>query len=250
MQNVSEHAAAQPVQNSFWAGLRDGVPIGLGYFSVSVTFGMMCAADGLPVWAAVVISMTNLTSAGQFAGLALIAGGGSLVEMALTQLVINLRYALMSVSLSQKLSGRVTPAQRLGISFIVTDEIFAVASGAPGEVGARYFGGIFFAPYFGWALGTLCGAAASGLLPAPVRSALGIAIYGMFIAIVVPAARKSRAVLGVAALAAGLSCCIRWVPALHGISSGFAIILCTLAAAGAGALLAPIQGEEAAPHAA
>ena len=229
-----------PVQNSFWAGFRDGVPIGLGYLSDSVTFGMMAVAGGLPVWAAVAVSMTNVTSAGQFAGLALMFGGGSLFEMALTQLVINLRYALMSLSLSQKLERHVNLIDRLCVSFMITDEVFAVAAGQKGEVGKRYLFGLMAAPYFGWALGTLCGGVANEFLPASVRSALGIAIYGMFIAIVVPVVKQSRAVLGVVALAVALSCAMRFLPVLRAVSSGFAIILCTVAAAGAGALLAPV----------
>ena len=231
------------VQNSFWAGLRDGVPIGLGYFSVSITFGMMAVSSGLPVWAAVAVSMTNVTSAGQFAGLALLCSGGSLFEMALTQLVINLRYALMSLSVSQKLHRSVNLADRLLFSFMMTDEVFAVTGGQKGEVGKRYLFGIMPAPYVGWAMGTLCGAVASGFLPDSLRSALGIAIYGMFIAIVVPVARQSKAVLGVVGFAVLLSCAMRFVPLLQNISSGFSIIICTVLAAGLGALLAPLKTE-------
>ena len=230
-----------PVQESFVAGLRDGVPIGLGYFSVSITFGMMAVAGGLPVWAALAISMTNVTSAGQFAGLTLIFGGGSLFETALTQLVINLRYALMGLSLSQKLHTSVRLVDRLLFSFMLTDEVFAVTSGQRGEVGRHYLYGVMVAPYFGWALGTLTGAVASRLLPQAVRAALSIAIYGMFIAIVVPVAKKNRAVLCVAALAALLSCAVTYLPGLRNISSGFAIILCTVLAAAAGAYFAPVS---------
>ena len=164
------------VNDSLAAGFRDGVPIGLGYLSVSVTFGMAAAAAGLPTAGAVLISMTNVTSAGQFAGLTLIAAGSSLIEMALTQLVINLRYALMSLSISQKLSSAVSLWDRLFISFMVTDEIFAVIAAGKGEVGPRYCRGLMAAPYAGWTLGTLCGAAAAGGLPADVRSALGLAL--------------------------------------------------------------------------
>lgn len=160
LQQIQQTTA--PVQNSFWAGFHDGVPIGLGYLSVSVTFGMMAVTGGLPVWAAVAISMTNVTSAGQFAGLSLIFGGGTLFETALTQFVINLRYALMSLSLSQKLERRVGLIDRMLFSFMMTDEVFAVASGQKGEVGKRYLFGVMIAPYCGWALGTLCGAVASG----------------------------------------------------------------------------------------
>ena len=125
------------MQNHFSKGLRDGVPIGLGYLSVSVTFGVMAVAAGLPVWAAVLISMTNLTSAGQFAGLSLITGGAPLFEMALTQFVVNIRYSLMSLSLSQKLSGSIRTIDRVFLSFFNTDEIFALASMQEGTLGRR-----------------------------------------------------------------------------------------------------------------
>ena len=229
-----------PVQNSFSAGFRDGIPIGLGYFSVSITFGMMAVMNGLPVWAAVVISMTNVTSAGQFAGLGILCGGGTLFEMALTQLVINLRYALMSLSVAQKLDRHVNLTDRFLFSFMMTDEVFAVSAGQKSDVGKRYCFGLMIAPYLGWAAGTLCGAVASRFLPDSVRSALGIAIYGMFIAIVVPVAKQSKAVLAVVALAIALSCGMHYLPFLNQISSGFAIIICTVIAAAAGALCAPV----------
>lgn len=165
-------------ENRFAKGLRDGVPIALGYLSVSFTFGMMAAAGGLPTAFIVAISMTNLTSAGQFAGLSLMLSGGAYAEMALAQLVINLRYALMSVSLSQKLHKSVRLFDRFWIAFGNTDEIFAVASGQSASVGSRYMFGLIALPYIGWALGTFLGAAANSLLPESLRSALGIAIYG------------------------------------------------------------------------
>ena len=229
------------VQNSFSRGVRDGIPIALGYISVSFTFGMMAVAQGLPVWFAVAVSMTNLTSAGQFAGLSLIVSGASLLEMALTQLTINLRYALMSLSLTQKLDSSVTLADRFWISFGNTDEIFAVASGQPGSVGKKYFLGLMSMPYCGWALGTLLGAAAGNILPASVRAALGIAIYGMFLAIIVPVAREKRPVLLVVLAAAALSCAFYWIPALSSVSPGFVIIICALAAAGFAAWKFPVE---------
>lgn len=230
--------------NSFRAGLRDGLPIALGYFPVSFTFGMLAISQGLPAFQAVLISATNLTSAGQFAGLTVIAAGSSLLEMALTQLVINLRYALMSLSLSQKLDSRVTLLQRCIVAFGNTDEIFAVASSKPGTIGARYLYGLILGPMLGWTGGTLAGAVASGLLPAMVQSALGVAIYGMFIAIVVPPARQFRPVLAVVIIALVLSCGFAWLPVLRQVSVGFAIIFCTVLAAGAGAILFPLEEKE------
>ena len=233
-----------PVCNDFKKGFRDGIPIGLGYVSVSFAFGMMAQSMGLPVWAAVAVSMSNVTSAGQFAGLTLIASAAPYVEMALTQLVINLRYALMSLSLSQKLEGTVTTLDRLVIAFVNTDEVFAVASSQKGSLGKKYLFGLILAPYFGWALGTLLGAAAGTILPASVRSALGIAIYGMFIAIVIPPAKYLQSVRVTAGLAAALSCVFAFVPLLQKISSGFAIILCTVIAASVAAVLYPVPDRE------
>lgn len=232
------------ITNSFTKGLKDGVPIGLGYFSVSITFGLMAVSAGIPVWAAVLISMTNLTSAGQFAGLSIITGGAPLFEMALTQLVINVRYSLMSLSLSQKLHGSISTFDRLILSFFNTDEIFAVASAQDGELGRRYLAGLAIIPYLGWTGGTLIGAAATTILPESVAAALGIAIYGMFMAIIIPPAKKSRSVLFVVLIAAFLSCLFKWLPLLNTVSSGFVIIICTLTAAAIGALVAPIKEEE------
>lgn len=240
----------QPIQNNYSQGLRDGIPIGLGYLSVSFAFGISAAAVGVPVWGAALISMTNVTSAGQLAGLSLIAAGASLTEQALTQLVINLRYALMSLSLSQKLAPTVGLLDRLVMAFLNTDEVFAVASSQPGRVGRRYFFGLMLAPYLGWSTGTVIGAAAGAVLPQAARSALGIAIYGMFLAIIIPPARKIPAVRRVLLLAVALSCLIAWTPLSQVISSGFSIILCTLLAAGVGAWLFPrTEGEEGADHA-
>ena len=176
----------------FRQGIRHGIPIALGYLSVSFAFGMKAAGDGLTVLQAVLISMTNLTSAGQIAALPLMVGGASLTEMALTQLTINLRYALMSLSLSRKLDGSMGTLQRLIFSFANTDEIFAVASSQPGKVGKHYLYGLMLTPWIGWSLGTLLGSAAGTLLPAFVRTALGIAIYGMFLAIILPPARQQK----------------------------------------------------------
>lgn len=232
-------------ENSFMTGLRDGIPIALGYVSVSFTFGIMAVMGGLPVWAALLISMTNLTSAGQFAGLNLMIAGGSYFEAAATQLVINMRYALMSVSLSQKLCDGVGTPNRMGIAYGVTDEIFAVSTTKKGSVGPKYMYGLILMPYIGWSLGTLLGGISGMILPESIRSALGIAIYAMFIAIVVPPSKESRAVLAVVISAAALSSILAWTPILCNISGGFAIIICTLVCAGAAALIAPIKTEEA-----
>lgn len=230
--------------NSYTKGFKDGIPIGLGYLSVSFAFGMMAVNMGLPVWIAVLISMTNLTSAGQFAGISLITAGAPYIEMVLTQLVINLRYALMSLSISQKADKTFSMLHRLLISFGVTDEIFAVATGQPAEIGRRYMYGLITAPYFGWALGTLIGAAASTILPETMRSALSIAIYGMFIAIIIPPAKHSRPILKVLVISVVISFLLSYTPVLLQLSGGFAIILCAIIASGLGAILFPIEEVE------
>ena len=231
------------VHNKIKAGLRDGIPIAVGYFSVSFTFGMLAVRDGISLFHSVLISLLNLTSAGQFAGLTVIVSGASLLEMALTQLVINIRYALMSISLSQKLDSSVKSFQRMLIAYGNTDEIFAVASSKPGSVGSRYMYGLIALPVLGWVGGTLTGAVASTLLPAAVISALGVALYGMFIAIVVPVAKENREVLIVAGSALLFSTAFYYLPVLREISSGFTIIICTVAAAGIGAVLFPVKEE-------
>lgn len=225
-------------------GLHDGIPIGLGYLSVSFTFGIMAAGYGIPFGYTLLISMTNLTSAGQLAGIGIIHSGGGYAEMALTQMIINLRYALMSLSLSQKLDNEFNLFHRLAVSFGITDEIFAVAASSDGEVSPKYMYGLITIPYIGWAAGTALGALAGSLLPEILRNALGIALYGMFIAIVVPPAKKRPRLLAVIGIAAGLSCLIRYLPALAFISDGFSIIICTLVAATVGALLFPVASVE------
>lgn len=230
--------------NQFFIGLKDGIPIGLGYLSVSFTFGMMAVSSGLSIWLALFISMTNLTSAGQFAGLTLITAGATCFEMAITQLVINLRYSLMSISLSQKTDESVTLLDRFCISFFNTDEIFAVAMSKRGDVGKHYLYGLACIPYLGWAFGTLLGAAASGFLPDMVRSALGIAIYGMFLAIIIPPAKKKRPICVVLLISVLLSCLLNWAPIFQWISSGFAMIFCAIASAAIGAYFFPVQEAE------
>lgn len=231
-------------RREFLGGIKDGIPIALGYLSVSFGFGIMAVSNGLSIFAAVLISMTNLTSAGQVAGLTVIASNGGMIEMAVAQFVINLRYSLMSLSLSQKLDGKFTPLSRLAVSFGITDEIFAVASGRSGEVSKHYMAGLISLPWVGWALGTFLGAAAGEILPEKLKAALGIAIYGMFVAIFVPAARKAVGVLVVVVIAVTASCCLKYIPVFDFISDGFIIIICTVIAAALGALLFPVRQEK------
>ena len=232
------------LNNSFKTGISDGIPISLGYFSVSIGFGLMAVSKGIPPVVALLMSLTNLTSAGQVAGVDVIAGGGTYIEMAVAQLVINMRYALMSVSLSQKMHNSVSFLDRLWIAFGNTDEIFAVSSTKNGELGKRYMLGLMLMPIFGWSSGTILGAVAGKILPETVISALGIAIYGMFVAVFVPPMKKSSAVSIVVLLSIILSCTFAFVPSLSKVSGGFVIIICALIAATVGAIIKPVADEE------
>jgi predicted branched-subunit amino acid permease len=165
--------------------------------------------------------------------------------MVLTQLIINLRYALMSLSLSQKLSDDVKGWQRLIIAYGNTDEIFAVAMAHQKSLTFPYMIGLQSLPVAGWTLGTILGSVAAGLMPKSISTAMSVALYGMFIAVVVPVAKKSRPVMVVAAIAIIISCCLYYIPALSFISEGIGIILVTIVAAGLGAVLFPVKNEEA-----
>ncbi len=233
-----------PNKTLFRAGLIDGVPTALGYLSVAFGFGISAVASGLSPLAAVLISLTNLTSAGQLAGIGVIANNLPLFEMALTQLVINIRYFLMSLSLSQKLDTDYTFFHRLVTAFGITDENFGVASSKKGLIRPQYMYGLIILPIIGWTLGTLLGAVAGNILPTAVNAALGIAIYGMFVAIVVPAAKEDRGTLLASICAIAISCAIAFLPFLSFITSGFAIIIAAIVAAVIAAIVFPIKTEE------
>ncbi len=224
--------------------LRDGLPIGLGYFAVSFAFGIMAAGSGLSILEALFISMLNMTSAGQLAALPIIAGGGSLLELALTQLVINSRYSLMSVSLSQSLDGKIKLRDRFLIAMNLTDEMFAVAIGKSIPVGRRYLFTLLILPYLGWSLGTLLGAIAGNILPSIIVSALGVAMYAMFIAIVTPAARDSGRIALLVLASIALSALFYYLPYLSAIPSGFVIVICAVVCSVAFAIFAPIDDDK------
>ena len=209
-----------------------------GYFAVSFSFGILAMQGGLSVIQAALTSLTNMTSSGQFAGLQIIAAGGTLIEMILTQVIINMRYSLMSLALSPKLDKKIKPWQRLLIAFANTDEIFAVAMSRERSLTFPYMAGLQILPIFGWTAGTAIGAIAGNLLPAALTAALGIALYGMFIAVVVPVARRSRPVLLSALIAIAISCVLYVLK----VSAGISIIVSTVAASALMAFLRPIEG--------
>ena len=230
----------------FFTGMRMGFPVCIGYFSVSFGFGAMAVAKGLSVWHAILISATNLTSAGQFAGLEVISTLGTLAEMILAMLVINSRYALMSLALGPRFGPSVGTGRRLVAAFFNTDEVFALGMSRGKDITASFFVGAGTVAALGWIAGTAMGAVAGSLLPESVRMALGVMLYGMFIAIVVPQAKKDTPILISALLALTFSCLFTWVPGLKEVSGGLAIVICTVAAAAICAALFPVGDEEVA----
>lgn len=230
----------------FSAGMKSGMPVCVGYLSVSFGFGAMAVAQGLKLWQAVLMSAVNLTSAGQFAGLTVITAGAAILELVLTQLVINSRYALMSVALGQRLGPGVGIGKRLGMAFFNTDEIFALGMVRGKALTPTYFIGAGTVAALGWTAGTALGAAAGSVLPLDVRAALGAMLYGMFVAIVVPQVREDKPMQVCVAVALILSCIFAWVPYLKQVSAGIAIVLCTVGAAAVCAWLFPVADEEVA----
>ena len=231
-------------RKEFLEGIRDGLPICMGYFSVSMAFGLTAVMSGIPIGAAVMISLTNLTSAGQFAGMSILGAGGSLLEIGVTTLIINLRYFLMSISLSQKVEQKMSIKERLGVSFGITDEIFAVSMQRDHEVTSAYMAGLIITPVLGWTSGTFVGAAATSFMPEILSNALGIALYGMFIAVIVPPAREQKNVLFAVALAIAASVVCKYIPVIKNLSGGWTIILITMVVCVIAASLFPVEESE------
>ncbi len=224
-------------------GLRDGIPIGLGYLAVSFSFGILARKAGLTTFQAVMMSALNLTSAGQFASLAIIEGAGSYLELALSQLIINLRYCLMSCSLSQKVDQKAPFFHRFLMAYGNTDEVFALSSAVKGPLSPFYSYGLIFMAMPGWSLGTLLGAAAGSILPERMLSALGVALYGMFCAIIIPPARQDRVLRAIILLSMAASLLFAVVPVLKDISSGMRVILLTVGISAAAAIFCPVKEE-------
>lgn len=231
-------------RRSFFAGMKAGLPVCIGYFSVSFGFGTMAIVNGLTVWEAILISASNLTSAGQFAGLTVIAAGSTLLEMFLTQLVINSRYALMSLALCPRLGPDVGSGKRLLVAFFNTDEVFALGMSQKEKLAPGFFIGAGTIAAIGWIAGTALGSVAGSLLPLSVRAALSVMLYGMFIAIVVPQARQEKPVFLCVIVALVCSCLFAWVPGLDQVSGGLAIVISTVVAATLCALFFPVKEEE------
>jgi predicted branched-subunit amino acid permease len=232
-------------RKEFLTGMKESIPVGIGYFSVSFGFGALAIATGLDVFTATLISAVNLTSAGQFAGLQVIAALAPLLDMILCQLVINSRYALMSIALSQRMGPDISTFHRTIISFFNTDEVFAIAIKRKEPLSSAFMLGLGPLPIIGWTLGTLCGALAGSLLPLSVRTALSVALYGMFIAIVVPQTASERPKRFAALIAVALSCLFYFMPFLkENVSSGLSVVICTLISAGLCAFFFPLPEEK------
>ena len=230
----------------FLCGLRDGVPIGVGYFAVAFALGIKAVGAGVTAFEAALMSLLNMTSAGEAAAIALIGVGTTYVELAFTQLVINMRYLLMSCSLSQKIDGKTSVWHRLLMGFGVTDEIFGISMAVPDKLVPAYSYGAMAVAIPGWTLGTLFGAVLGNVLPARATSALGVALYAMFLAIILPPARKSRVIAGVVGVSMAASALLTVLVerlSITWLTEGFRIILLTVVIAAVAAVLFPVKDE-------
>ncbi len=229
--------------NEIKEGIKDGIPIALGYFSVSVAFGVSAVGAGVPWWGASLISLTNLTSAGQKAGVDVMAVGGSILLIVLTTLIINMRYFLMGVSMSQKVEEKMPIWQRLLVAFGITDEIYAVSMGKKHDLTAPYMAGLIIPPIFGWTGGTVLGSVATNFMPEVLADAMGIALYGMFIAVIVPPSKENKKVLTAVIMAIALSVMFTYLPLLNTLETGWAVIIITVIVSGIAATLFPVKED-------
>ena len=230
----------------FKEGIRDGMPIALGYLAVAFTLGIQAKEAGMGIAEATVMSLVNVTSAGEFAALKIIGSASSYLEMALSQLIINLRYMLMSFALSQKVSPELPVPHRMGMAFGVTDEIFGISVAREGHLNPCYNYGAMSIAIPGWTLGTFLGVLMGNVLPEGVVSALSVALYGMFLAIIIPKAREDKHVLAAVIVAMAASWLCTKLPVIRDISAGTQIILLTVVIALAAAVAFPVCEEEAA----
>ncbi|MCR4652417.1 MAG: AzlC family ABC transporter permease [Eubacterium sp.] len=232
--------------NSGWflRGLRNGIPICLGYFAVSFALGIAAKNAGMNALQSGVMSATMVASAGQFSAISLIGGGAGVLEMITTALIVNLRYFLMSCSLTQKLKPGTSPIHRFLVAYGVTDEIFGLSSTVEGYLNPFYTYGITVISVSGWVAGTVLGVVVGSILPVWATNALGVAMYGMFLAIIIPPARKNAFIGVLVALSMAASWIFTEAPVLKSISSGFRVIILTVLLAGAAAVIRPIADAE------
>ncbi len=226
---------------TFVRGMRDGIPICLGYFAVSFALGIAGRGVGMNAVQAFVMSLTMVASAGQFAAITLIGAGAGIIEMITTTVVVNLRYLLMSCSLTQKLSPETKLLHRLALSYCMTDEIFGLSISVDGFLRPVYTYGITVISVSGWCLGTVLGVVAGNILPALVTNALGVAMYGMFLAIIIPPAKENHFLGALVAVSMAASGLFSILPYLRAISSGFRVIILTILIAGIAAVIHPME---------
>jgi predicted branched-subunit amino acid permease len=231
--------------NQFRDGMRDGVPIGLGYFAVAFSLGIAARNAGLSALQGFVTSILCVASAGEYACFSLIAAGVTYAEMAVMSAVANARYFLMSCAFSQRFSPKTGMGHRLFMGYGITDELFGIAIARPGHLKPAYSYGAMLTSIPLWAIGTALGVIAGNVLSARLVSALSVALYGMFLAIIIPPAKQNRIVFGCVALSFVLSGLSHVLPLLSALSAGNRTILLTVVIAGAAALLFPVREEEA-----
>ncbi len=230
-------------RQAFRNGNRDGIPIALGYFAVAFTLGIAAKGAGFTAVQAAIVSATNLASAGQYAGFTMVRDNAAYVEMALMILVTNARYMLMSSALSQKFDESTPFFHRLLVGYSVTDEIFGICIGVPGKLNPLYAYGAMIFTVPGWTLGTFLGVVMGNMLPGRIVSALSVGLYGMFIAIIIPPARKSKVILGLVSLSMILSAVLTYAPFASVIPSGAKVILLTVVISAAASLLFPVKDD-------
>lgn len=225
-------------KEEFLDGFKKSFPIIMGYIPVSFTFGIMARGEGLDAFTTVLMSMSSFTSAGQFAGMNVIVANGAFMEMAVTSFIVNIRYSLMSLALSQKIT-KMSAFKKLILAFGITDETFTVSSFEEAKVSFPYMLGLSLFSYLSWITGTFLGATASDFLSQRLQDSMGIALYGMFLALIVPSARDDKKILSVVVLALMVSSLFKYIPVLSSISSGWTVIISTVLAATFGAIVFP-----------
>ena len=230
-------------KQAFRNGLRDGFPIATGYFAVAFTLGIAARNAGFTALQTFVSSMTNLASAGQYAGYVVVASGASYFQMALMILVANARYMLMSSALSQKFDSSTPFIHRFLVGYSVTDEIFGIAVNVPGKLNPVYVYGAMLLSVPGWSFGSYFGVLLGNALPANVVSALSVGLYGMFIAIIIPPARKDRLILNLVIISMVASGIFEWAPIVSQIPAGMRVIILTVIIASVAAILFPVKDD-------
>ncbi len=234
---------AVPLTRPAWIkiGLRDGFPICMGYFAVAFALGIEAKRIGLTAFQAFLMSTGMVASAGEFAALMLIESHAGVIETITTCIIVNLRYFLMSCSLSQKLKSSTPTVHRFGVAYCITDEIFGLSSAVPGWLEPFYSYAITFISVAGWSGGTVMGVLVGNILPKAAVNALSVSLYGMFLAIIIPPARKDRFIGGLVLLSMAASRVFSVLPLTSGISSGFKVIILTIVLAAAAAVLKPVE---------